>query len=140
MTNQALDILDGWRPNEVAPPPADLVARYEGLIRFLDGLPPDARAGRILRMAQTEHEVETVRCVRCLSSVSTDKFCHGCNRFLWGQGKVETLRWGDVPSVEGLLNPASAYPVPPEHTLSPTRLAIWLATCDEMARLEMEAA
>ena len=23
MTNQALDILDGWRPNDVAPPPAD---------------------------------------------------------------------------------------------------------------------
>ena len=30
--------------------------------------------------------------------------------------------------------------VAPEHTLSPTHLAIWLATCDEMARLEMEAA
>lgn len=24
-------------------------------------------------------------------------------------------------------------------TLSPTHLAIWLATCDEMARLDMEA-
>lgn len=137
---QALDILNRWRPESVAPPPADIIARYEGLIRFLDGLPPNARGGRILRTAQAEHEVETVRCVRCLSSVSTDKFCPGCNRFLWGQGEVETLRWGGVPPVEGLLNPASAYPVPPEHTPSPTQIALWLATCDEMARLGMEAA
>ena len=77
MTRQAIDILSSWRPNRVAPPPADLVARYERLIRFLDGLPSDARAGRILRMAGAKHEVETIRCVRCLSAVGEDNVLGG---------------------------------------------------------------
>jgi len=142
MTTQAINILRNWHPKipggvEYDDTPPDLVSRYKRLICFLGSLPPDAAGGRILRESAEQVEVEVVRCTRCLSSVSTDKFCHGCNRFLWGNDGMETLRWGDVPSTEGLLNPFTAYPVPLKHAASATDLAVWLATCDEMTRLEM---
>lgn len=134
--NRTLSILSRWRPDpvETEHSPQGLVAKYESLIHFLWSLPPEAKAGQILR-AGGKVEVEVVRCVRCLNAVGEDRYCSWCRRFLWGDG-AETLRWSEVPSTEGLLNPASAYPVPPEHAEDPRTLAIWLATHDEMARLE----
>lgn len=141
-TIQAINILRNWHPKipggvEYDDTPPDLVSRYKRLICFLGSLPSDAAAGQILRESAEQVEVEVVRCTRCLSPVSTDKFCGRCCRFLWGNDDMETLRWGDVPSTEGLLNPHTAYPVPRKHAASATDLAVWLATCDEMARLEM---